>query len=207
MPIAEVLKKYGIDTLVSADLRMANLSGADLSGADLSDANLRRANLRMANLSGADLSGADLSGANLRDANLRDANLCKADLNEVDLSDADLRTANLSGANLEVVDMCGVNLSGANLHNVWIGAQTQMHRQSNIIDAGVDIRGFRFWAWHDAKNTNGKVVYRAGCREWFSYSNAIAHYTKNTYRGHGYRLECIKRISVLRSLADRYHET
>ena len=228
----KILKKNSKHTLIGSDLRYFNLSGADLSSvdlrkvdlneadlrkadlhaADLRKANLRKANLRKANLRKADLSGADLSGADLRKADLSGAdlsgaNLRKADLNEADLSGADLNEVDLSGANLDKAILSGANMNGANLRKVWVGVRTQLHRQTNIIDAGVDIRGFRFWAWYDTTNKVGKVVYRAGCREWFSYASAIAHYSEKTYCGHGNRLECIRRLDVLKGWADSDHET
>ena len=83
--IGAILKKYGLDCLLGADLR-----GADLSYADLSYADLR----------GADLFRADLRGANLRGACLCDANLYGACLLGADLRGADLRGADLRGANL-----------------------------------------------------------------------------------------------------------
>jgi uncharacterized protein YjbI with pentapeptide repeats len=168
--------------LYGAKLIGADLRGADLSGADLSSANLRGADLTRANLThGADLSGADLSGADLRGANLTGANLTNADLSDADLS--------------------GANLTNANLRQVWVCVGTRLHQQPDIIDLGTDSRGYRFWAWHDAKNTSGKVVYRAGCREWFSHESAIEHYAEDTYTGTGDRVECIRRMHVIRGWA------
>jgi uncharacterized protein YjbI with pentapeptide repeats len=92
--ISDVKKKYGLSTLVGAELRFADLSGADLWKADL-----RYADLWKADLSGADLSGADLSGADLRFADLSGADLRDTDLRGADLRDTDLQGANLRGAN------------------------------------------------------------------------------------------------------------
>ena len=139
-----------------------------------------------ANLRDSDLSGADLGGANLRGANLFGANLF---------------SANLSGADLRGASLTGANLTNANLCQVWVCVETRLYDQPDIIDLGTDNRGFRFWAWHDAKNTSGKVVYRAGCREWFSHESAIAHYNKGTYTGTGDRKECIRRMHVIRGWA------
>jgi len=193
------LLKYGEEgecTLIGANLRGANLRGANLFGANLRGANLFSANLSGANLRGANLFGANLTGANLRGANLTGANLTNADLTGANLTDSDLFGADLGGANLR-----GANLTNANLRQVFVCVETHLYDQPDIIDLGTDNRGFRFWAWHDAKNTSGKVVYRAGCREWFSHESAIAHYDKGTYTGTGDREECIRRMHVIRGWA------
>ena len=154
---------------------------ADLSGAYLRGAYLSGANLSGADLSGADLSGADLINANLRGAYLSGANLINANLSGADLSGADLIGANLIGANLSGADLINANLRGADL-----------------IDAGQDSRGYRFWAWQD----KGVAVYRAGCREWRNYDDALAHYDDG-YTSDGCREECISRLSLLRAEALR----
>ena len=114
-----ILKKlfasYGTLTLLTNDLRGADLIGANLSGANLSGADLIGANLRGADLSGANLRGADLSGANLRGANLRGADLSRAGLRGADWTGANLSWANLSEVNLSGADLIGASLSGANL--------------------------------------------------------------------------------------------
>jgi hypothetical protein len=180
------LLKYGEEgecTLIDAELTNTDLRGADLRGA-----NLRGANLTGANLYGADLTGVDLThGANLTDADLSGADLGGADLTGADLTGADLTDATLSGA----------NLTKANLRQVWVCVGTRLHHQPNIIDLGADNRGYRFWAWHDTQY----VVYRAGCREWYSHESAIAHYDEDKYTGTGDRVECIRRMHVIRGWA------
>ena len=59
--IEAILKKYGLNCLLGADLRYAELCGADLRHANLLGADLRHANLLGADLRYAELCGADLS--------------------------------------------------------------------------------------------------------------------------------------------------
>ena len=99
----EIIEIHGLNTLVEANLREANLTGADLTeanliGADLSEANLIRANLSGAWINGANLTGADLNEANLIGVNLNEANLSGANLNGSDLSGANL--FNIKGINI-----------------------------------------------------------------------------------------------------------
>lgn len=134
-------------SLISVDLREANLSGAalsgaelrgaefhnaDLSGADLHEANLQNVNLTNANLREADFDAADLrdtyliksdmihaylGNTNLRRANLFDANLTNADLHHCNLTNADLTDANLTDANLHGANFNGATLTWTNLTN------------------------------------------------------------------------------------------
>jgi len=168
-------KRTGCELLKYGEEGECTLIGAELTNTDLRGADLRGANLRGANLTGANLVGADLTGADLTHG--------------ADLTDSDLSGATLSGA----------NLTKANLRQVWVCVGTRLHHQPNIIDLGADNRGYRFWAWHDTKF--GKVVYRAGCREWFSHESAIAHYDNDKYAGTGDRKECIHRMHVIRGWA------
>ncbi|WP_396195949.1 pentapeptide repeat-containing protein [Flavobacterium sp.] len=87
-------------SLLSADLRSADLESANLYSADL-----RSADLESANLYSADLRSANLRSADLRSADLRSANLYSADLRSADLRSADLRSANLESANLYSADL------------------------------------------------------------------------------------------------------
>ena len=128
---------HGAD-LYGANLRGANLHGANLRGADLYGANLRGAKLRRANLHGANLYGANLYWANLywanlRGAYLRGANLRGADLYGADLYGADLRGANLHGANLHGANLHGANLYGAEDIPAFVGAQTIIVSEGQII--------------------------------------------------------------------------
>ena len=153
------------------------MSGAREGRADLSCADLSRANL-----SGADLSGADLSRANLSCA---------------DLSDADLSGANLSGAHLSYAILSGANLSYANLSRAILSGAI-LSGAINIVDAGQDRRGHHFWAWLQ----NGKIQFSAGCKNFRSYSQAVAHYADN-YTSDGDVKECLARIEFLNKEAQR----
>ena len=128
-------------------------------------------------MSGADEGRADLSGADLSRANLSGADLSRANLSGANLSCANLSYANLSGAHLS-----GANLSGA----------------INIVDAGQDRRGHHFWAWLQ----NGKIQFSAGCKNFRSYSQAVAHYADN-YTSDGDVKECLARIEFLNKEAQR----
>ena len=95
---------------------------------------------------------------------------------------ADLSRANLSCADLSDADLSGANLSGA----------------INIVDAGQDRRGYHFWAWLQ----NGKIQFSAGCKNFRSYSQAVAHYADN-YTSDGDVKECLARIEFLNKEAQR----
>ena len=97
----------------------------------------------------------------------------------------------LSGTNLGGADLSGADLSGAFLSGADLGSGL-------LIDAGQDSRGYRFWAWQH----EGVTVYRAGCREWRDYDDALAHYDDG-YASDGCREECILRLSLLRAEALR----
>ena len=135
----------------------------------------------------ADLSCADLSDANLSGANLSGAHLAYANLAYANLSCADLSDANLSGANLAYADLSCAILSYANLSGAI-----------NIVDAGQDRRGHHFWAWLQ----NGKIQFSAGCKNFRSYSQAVAHYADN-YTSDGDVKECLARIEFLNKEAQR----
>ena len=105
--IEAILKKYGLNCLLGADLRYAELCGADLRHANLLGADLRHADLLGADLRHADLRGADLRGADLRGADLRGA----ANLYGACLCDANLYGACLLGADLRHAELCGADLS------------------------------------------------------------------------------------------------
>jgi uncharacterized protein YjbI with pentapeptide repeats len=134
----------GIDSVVGAQLKGANLRYALASGAFLAGANLSGAKLRGADLSGAvvygsdlravDLSATSLGGADLSAANLSGADLSAADLGNADLSGAEvgnkdmveggtthLEMANLHFANLNGADLVGANLRGAILVSAGMG--------------------------------------------------------------------------------------
>ena len=106
---------------------------------------------------------------------------------EADLYGANLRGANLRGADLYGADLYGANLRGANLY----GAE--------IIDAGQDRRGYRFFAW---RNTDGEAVYRAGCKETTNYAEFCAHYGGD-YKSNGDKAECLARLQFLHDEAAR----
>jgi len=115
------------------------------------------------------------------------ANLALAYLNGADLADADLANANLADA-----DLANANLAGAYLTRAYlVGA--------DLIDAGQDRRGFRFWAW---RTKDGEIVYRAGCHEWRDISQARDWYGEG-YKSNGDRHECLARIELLHTLALR----
>ena len=84
-------------------------------------------------------------------------------------------------------DLYGANLRGANLY----GAE--------IIDAGQDRRGYRFFAW---RNTDGEAVYRAGCKETTNYAEFCAHYGGD-YKSNGDKAECLARLQFLHDEAAR----
>ena len=92
-----------------------------------------------------------------------------------------------SEANLRGADLCGADLRGANLY----GAE--------IIDAGQDRRGYRFFAW---RNTDGEAVYRAGCKETTNYAEFCAHYGGD-YKSNGDKAECLARLQFLHDEAAR----
>jgi len=125
-------------------------------------------------------------GTNLGGAFLSGTNLGGAFLSGTNLGGADLSGADLSGAFLSGADLSGAFLSGADLGS------------GLLIDAGQDSRGYRFWAWQH----EGVTVYRAGCREWRDYDDALAHYDDG-YASDGCREECILRLSLLRAEALR----
>lgn len=81
---------------------------------------------------------------------------------------------------LEAAVHVDANLSGASLID------------ANLIDAGADTRGYRFWAWR----SDAGVVYRAGCREWTDYETAKSHYGAG-YCSNGNRAECLARLAIL----------
>lgn len=60
---------HGIELVLGADLRFANLERANFKGVGLRDVNFSDVNLRDADLRGAYLVGADFTGAYLKDAN------------------------------------------------------------------------------------------------------------------------------------------
>ena len=101
------------------------------------------------------LSNANLSYAKLSFADLRDANLSGANLSGAHLYGAHLSGANLYGANLSYTNLYGADLSGV----------------ASVIDAGQDVRGYRFVAvrWDDGL----RIV--AGCR-WFTLGEALTHW-------------------------------
>jgi len=116
--------------LIIADLPSANLAGADLAhatlvGANLAYANLEGADLPSANLAGAVLWAANLEGAYLGDAGLRGADLSLAKLDGAYLEDAGLKNAvlefaKLKGANLMRAKLEGADLRRANLEGAYL---------------------------------------------------------------------------------------
>jgi uncharacterized protein YjbI with pentapeptide repeats len=104
-------------SLVSTDLRSANLSHADLRGVNLTGADLSHANLTGADLRSADMNKADLYKANLTNVNLTNVNLTNVNLTGADLISASLRSANLTGADLSHANLTGADLSHVNLTN------------------------------------------------------------------------------------------
>jgi uncharacterized protein YjbI with pentapeptide repeats len=129
-------------SLVSTDLRSANLSHADLRGVNLSHADLSHANL-----TGADLRSADLTHADLRNADLTNANLKGADLTYANLRNANLTNANLKGADLTFVSLVYADLTGVNLTNaILTGTNLKLvnltnTKLTNVKLIGADLTG------------------------------------------------------------------
>ena len=120
-----------------------------------------------------------------------------ADEGRADLSRADLSRANLSGANLSGANLSYANLSYANLSRAHLSG-ANLSGAINIVDAGQDRRGHHFWAWLQ----NGKIQFSAGCKNFRSYSQAVAHYADN-YTSDGDVKECLARIEFLNKEAQR----
>jgi uncharacterized protein YjbI with pentapeptide repeats len=115
---------------------------------------------------GADLRDADLRYAYLRGAYLRDAKLRGADLRDAYLRDANLRGAKLRGADLGGATLCGASLNGA----------------KGVVTSGTSPRGHSHWAWIKS----GAIVYRAGCKEFYSPDDYRAYYSAAGYaESHG----------------------
>jgi hypothetical protein len=148
------------------------------------DGSLRGADLRGAILSYADLGGASLRGANLGRADLRGAFLRGADLSGALLGRAKLRGANLSYANLRGANLRGAILSYASL------------RGSTIIDAGVDVRGYRFCAVQQ----NLSYMIHAGCR-WFTPEGATKHWRSAHKDNPILRMEILGKLRLIKETA------
>jgi len=103
MKYQEVIKKYKLENLRSAELRGADLRSADLREVILYNTDLRGADLRRADLRYADLRGADLRDVILYNTDLHYANLRGADLRGTDLLNADLRCVDLHSAAVTVI--------------------------------------------------------------------------------------------------------
>ena len=171
-------------TLAGADLAGANLDGAKLVGANLNGAILAGANLYGAILDGAKLVGANLAGANLYAAKLVGANLAGANLYAAKLVSANLAGANLDGANLYRADLYRANLADAKL----VG--------TSVIDAGQDVRGFRFVA---VPHVDGPCV-AAGCR-WLRIEQAREHWQTAHASDLPLRAECLAKVDLIEKIA------
>ena len=121
----------------------------------------------------------------------KSANLDGANLDGADLDGADLRGANLSGANLDGANLDGANLRGASLRGAYLDG-------ANLIDGGQDRRGYRFIA----QQSEGAVIYLAGCHKWASIDKALAHYSES-YSSSGDRHECAARLQFMADEAAR----
>jgi len=118
-----------------------------------------------------------------------DANLSDANLSDADLRGADLRGANLSDANLSGAYLRGADLSGADLRRADLSG-------ASIIDAGQDVRGYRFVA---VRHDNGLRI-GAGCR-WFTLPEARAHWLQAHDDDPALRAECITKVALIESVA------
>ncbi len=154
----------GLDSVVGAQLKRANLqyalaSGAFLAGADMSGAKLHGADLGGAVLYGSDLRAIDLFAASLEGADLSAANLGGADLSAADLVNADLSgaelfnkslvkggTAHLEMANLQYANLNGANLFGADLRGaILMGARLSDANLSSSNLTDVNLSDANLW--------------------------------------------------------------
>jgi uncharacterized protein YjbI with pentapeptide repeats len=147
----------------------ANLTGAYLAGAYL----------MRANLTGAYLTGANLTGAYLMRANLTGANLTRANLTDANLAGAYLTGANLAGAYLTDAYLMRANLTRA-----------------YVIDAGQDLRGYRFVGWL----REGAVQICAGCRN-FTLPEAREHWQAAHANNLPLRAECLAKLDLVEAVA------
>ena len=173
--IAKVKCAEGRNNLCCADMRGLNLTGANLAGANLTNANLSYADLSYANLADANLAEANLAGANLSYAVLAGANLTNANLTNENLTDA-----NLAGADLSYANLAEANLAGANL-----------------IIAGVDERGYMFYATGNGES----IQIRAGCRMFSSIKDARAHWQARHDGNLPLKAQCLAFVDTIESLA------
>ena len=101
-------------SLISADLREANVSKALLQDLTLKRSDLRGSNFGKSKLKNVTLSNSDLSGANFTESILE----------EVNLSQSSLKSTDFSNATFINVDLSYTNLTGANLFNVYVDKNT-----------------------------------------------------------------------------------
>jgi len=123
MNYQDICARFGLTTLI---------------GADLSDADLRLASLEGADLRGASLNRTDLEGADLRYANLEGANL----------TIVDLRYANLEGANLKNTILAGADLEEANLTNTKFDYQIESGLIKKIAKEALKHKSLDMAVWH-----------------------------------------------------------
>ena len=125
----------------------------------------------------------DLARWNLADLQARDKLFY-----ECDFTGAILRWSALVCAQFQSCAMRGVDLSGANL------TRTEFSYCDDIIDAGLDPRGWRFIGVRGLDDAKEVYTIQAGCRR-FTHDQALEHWERNN------AAECLMKVDYIHRVA------
>lgn len=131
MSAKEIMESLGVNTLVGADLKYADLTGADLQGTNLTDADLYMAKMDRANISNAYLKNTNLFYAKLNNTIATNVDFISVKFNNVVASNINLKNSRFIKASIS-----GASLTSANLVSVLFKGSTII--DSNMADSRLE---------------------------------------------------------------------
>jgi pentapeptide repeat protein len=155
-----------------------------LTRTEVIDVIARRGELEGVDLSGLDLTGVAFDGLSLKRADLTSCDLSRADFRYCDLSGATFRSACLTDA-----EFGSAKLLNASLADAAIDCARSLWNAHCVIDAGFDVRGYRFVG---VRHDHGWMV-KAGCR-WFDMHKAQLHWERKA------NVDALARLNVIKGM-------
>ena len=168
-----------LDLLAGAYMHACNFVGAEMSEATLTSVKGSHANFSQCVLARSDMQGAYFAEAFFCDADLSSSNLKYACFNRAYLVGANLRGCDLTG-----VDFMNAYLDRADFHGAYFKRSSKLPLPAKLLGKAkhicTDLRGYQVYA---IRKEGGGHVVLAGCRFFFSLSQAREHWNLANYHG------------------------